>query len=259
MRALILLVLALPSQVAFTLRRTVSMSAQPVTKNVVILGAGIHGASVAYYLTSKFGITPTIIERSAVAAAASGKSGGFLAREWGSGPTTKLHQLSFDMHEELARTLNVESYRRIPTLNVDGNRKGKTNASWLDRNCQSSLMDGATAQVTPLELTNKLIDASVAKGARFVRGTVDGIDIEEGQVKGVRIKGQDAVPADQVVVCLGPWSGVMCEDWFDMPLPMEGIKSTSLVYKDLEVIRKEPYACFCAEDVNGCHLELYPR
>ena len=48
-------------------------------------------------------------------------------------------------------------------------------------------------------------------------------------------------------------------DWFGMDLPMEGVKSTSIVYKDLEPIRTEPFACFCAEDQNDCHLELYPR
>ena len=40
---------------------------------------------------------------------------------------------------------------------------------------------------------------------------------------------------------------------------MQGVKSTSIVYKDLEPIRTEPFACFCAEDQNDCHLELYPR
>lgn len=44
-----------------------------------------------------------------------------------------------------------------------------------------------------------------------------------------------------------------------MTLPMEGVKSTSIVYKDLDPIRTEPFACFCAEDQNDCHLELYPR
>ena len=48
-------------------------------------------------------------------------------------------------------------------------------------------------------------------------------------------------------------------DWFGMTLPMEGVKSTSIVYKDLESVRSEPYALFCAEDNNGCHLEMYPR
>jgi hypothetical protein len=40
---------------------------------------------------------------------------------------------------------------------------------------------------------------------------------------------------------------------------MQGVKSTSIVYHDLDAIRKEPYACFCQEDENNCHLELYPR
>ena len=40
---------------------------------------------------------------------------------------------------------------------------------------------------------------------------------------------------------------------------MQGVKSTSIVYHDLNAIRNEPYACFCQEDENNCHLELYPR
>ena len=38
--------------------------------------------------------------------------------------------------------------------------------------------------------------------------------------------------------------GVPVEDWFGLELPMEGVKSTSLVYHDLDSIKKEPYACF---------------
>jgi glycine/D-amino acid oxidase-like deaminating enzyme len=36
---------------------------------------------------------------------------------------------------------------------------------------------------------------------------VDGINIEEGKVTSVRIKGEDPILADQVIMCLGPWSG----------------------------------------------------
>eukprot|EP00961_Rhodomonas_salina_P246522 3330934-Rhodomonas_salina.2 len=36
-----------------------------------------------------------------VAAAASGKAGGFLARGWGNGATRQLHELSFDLHEQV--------------------------------------------------------------------------------------------------------------------------------------------------------------
>jgi hypothetical protein len=53
--------------------------------------------------------------------------------------------------------------------------------------------------------------------------------------------------------------GVAIEDWFGLSLPMQGVKSTSMVYHGIEAIRDEPYACFCEEDSNHCHLELYPR
>jgi hypothetical protein len=82
------------------LRSSMSMTTVPMPR-VVVLGAGIHGASVAYYLSSKFGILPTVVERVSVAAAASGKAGGFLAREWGTGATVEISRVSFDMHEKL--------------------------------------------------------------------------------------------------------------------------------------------------------------
>lgn len=40
----------------------------------MILGAGLHGAALAYYLTRR-GVKPLIVEREKVAAAASGKGG----------------------------------------------------------------------------------------------------------------------------------------------------------------------------------------
>lgn len=78
---------------------------------IVIAGAGLHGAALAYYLTKR-GEKPLIVERHSVGAAASGKGGGFLARDWGSGPTTQLHKQSFRLHEELAKELGIKSYRR---------------------------------------------------------------------------------------------------------------------------------------------------
>ena len=120
---------------------TMSLSIAATSERVVIIGAGIHGCSIAYYLTEK-GHKPIVIERSEVASAASGKSGGFLAREWGSGPTTALHQKSFDMHERLANELHVESYRRLPAISVSENRIKRNAASWLDGYSSTSNLDG---------------------------------------------------------------------------------------------------------------------
>ena len=85
---------------------------------VVICGAGLHGSALAYYLTKMGHKDVTVVEKHSVAAAASGKGGCFLSRDWGSGPTVQLHQESFALHAELAAELGIESYRRIPVLEV---------------------------------------------------------------------------------------------------------------------------------------------
>lgn len=223
-------------------------------------GGGIHGVSIAYHLATKFNTKSIIVEQSAIASAASGKSGGFLAREWGQGPTRALHEISYDMHKQLATTLNLETYREIPTLSVDGSRKGTNTASWLDQRVTSSMMDSNTAQVTSKELVEKMLKATIdTVGTEvLIDGTI-GVDTKDGKVTAVRLESGQTVPADKIIICLGPWSSVAVEDWFGLPLPMEGIKSTSIVYHGIEEIKEEPYACFCAEDRQGCHMELYPR
>ena len=58
------------------------------------------------------------------------------------------------------------------------------------------------------------------------------------------------LPADNVIIAAGPWS-CAAEDWFQgaVKLPMEGIKSTSIVWKQPEsMISVDATALFCGED-----------
>lgn len=236
---------------------------------IVIGGAGLHGAALAYYLSLR-GEAPLVVERHSVAAAASGKGGGFLARDWGSGPTVALHKVSFALHEELAGTLGIESYRKIPVVSVTpGTRSKRTKdiVPWLDGDlADSSWMDKeGGAQVAPKELCTKLMDAAVANGAELRIGTVEGLNeasTEEGgterTIDSVVVDGE-AVPCKAFVCTMGPWAA-LAQDWFDIPVPMTGIKSTSIVFKAKEGEEVEPFALFCGEDDRfGTHLEVYPR
>ena len=232
---------------------------------IVIAGAGLHGAALAYYLTQR-GVKPLVIERHSVAAAASGKGGGFLARDWGSGPTVQLHHTSFALHAELAETLGIESYRRIPVVSVTPGRRTKRTRDlvpWLDGEmAQMEYMDqDGGAQVAPYELCTKLMDAAVAAGAELRIGAVEGVETEDdgdaSRVTAVRVDGE-LVPCSALAVTMGPWAA-FAQDWFGFPVPMTGIKSTSIVFRD-ERRDVEPFALFCGEDDRfGTHLEVYPR
>ena len=237
---------------------SLSATASSLTKSkVVILGGGIHGASIAYHL-SQLADPPhiTVLERSRVAAAASGKAGGFLAREWGSGSTVQLHQHSFDLHKELAEKFQLSSFRLLDVLSLDGTARAKrpaggNAASWLDRQVKSSSLSGAAAQVTPLELTERLM---LESRAEVVIEIAQGLERNAaGELVGVKTASGRVLEADKVCVSMGPWSGVWVEDYLDVRFPMEGVKSTSVrvslcIFFTLEVLS--------AKSVDSGHLVI---
>ena len=239
---------------------------------VVICGAGLHGSALAYYLTllarrAGTDVKVTVVEREGVASAASGKGGGFLARDWGSRETQALHEVSFALHAELAEELGITSYRRIPVLSVTpGERTARTHqhAPWLDGDISDSqIMDAdGGAQVSPKELCSKLMDAAIEQGAKLVIGCVEGIRKsavgENGleTISGLIVDGS-VIEAEACVITMGPWSSI-AQEWLDMVIPIAGLKSTSVIFQSKEEV--EPYALFCGEDPRfGTHLEVYPR
>src|SRR2546427_8484024 len=94
-------------------------------RHVIVCGAGVVGASVAYFLARR-GIAATVVERTGVACAASGKSGGFLALDWCDGsPLGPLARASFTLHAELAAELSTDyGYRRMETFMLAARERG---------------------------------------------------------------------------------------------------------------------------------------
>src|SRR2546427_10074666 len=94
-------------------------------KHVVVCGAGVMGAAVSYFLASR-GVAVTVVERSAVACAASGKSGGFLALDWCDGsPLEPLARVSFALHAKLPREVGTDyGYRRMDTFMLVARERG---------------------------------------------------------------------------------------------------------------------------------------
>jgi glycine/D-amino acid oxidase-like deaminating enzyme len=283
------LVLIICCSLRFQPAMALSMSAAAATrKNIVVIGGGIQGVSVAYHLakaTAPAGAdtTITILEAIQPASAASGKGGGFMARGWGDGsPTQRLHELSFDMYEELAAEVHCTSFRKLPVLSVapgTGKKKaGKSNPElanimpkWLDETAVGRVspmgFGDDTAQITPKEFVDCML-ASSNHNIQIVKGVCTGIETKAGsepgteQVTGVQYQAagnendddgntaeSSILKADAVIVAAGPWS-CAAEDWFHgaVQLPMEGIKSTSIVWKKPENFDVDATALFCGED-----------
>jgi glycine/D-amino acid oxidase-like deaminating enzyme len=231
----------------------------------IIAGGGVFGSACAFFLQKRGVSKLLILEReSAIGVHASGKSGGFIAGgSWGNGVTSELHETSFALHKQVAEELGVASYRTLPTFSVAYRKPTAKSVavSWVDQLVNVSRMDERTAQVTPLELTTKLLHASGAE----VRLNTEVIGVTRDQmgnvtaVKTVNASGESATIDDvqRFVCCMGPWAGIFLEDAFGVSLHMQGITSYSLVYPAQEEL--EPAALFCAEDSHSCHLEFYPR
>src|SRR5947208_10082022 len=105
---------------------------------VVICGGGVIGACTAYFL-SRRGIDVTVVERTEVACAASGKAGGFLALDWCAGsPLDALARRSFVLHAELADQLGndwghrrMNAYSGVVVRDNDARRRTPSKLDWL--------------------------------------------------------------------------------------------------------------------------------
>jgi glycine/D-amino acid oxidase-like deaminating enzyme len=207
---------------------------------VVICGGGVIGASIAYYLSQQ-SVETVVIERTGVANAASGKSGGFLALDWCDGsPLAPLARRSFDLHAILAKTLDRDwGYRRIETLSVIASTqrdvapyRNLPSPDWLGDDAAVYSRIGATdttAQLDPAAFTNAMMDAAINKGAALIEGAVEGITLSPlgDQVTGVIVDGAE-MAADAAVIAMGPWS-ILASQWLPLP-PVDGSKGHSLIF-----------------------------
>ena len=204
----------------------------------IIIGGGAIGASVAYHLAGR-GADVVVVERSAVACAASGKSGGFLALDWCDGTRVDaLARRSFALHAELAEELEGDwGFRRMTAY---AGTVGRSSApisraagpGWVSPEVaiHSRLgSSGTTAQVHPAAFTSAMMHAAEERGAELLLGQVTGLLFRGDRVVGVRLEDGETLEGDAVVIAMGPWS-VLAAGWLPLP-PVYGLKGHSLVFE----------------------------
>jgi glycine/D-amino acid oxidase-like deaminating enzyme len=236
---------------------------------VVICGGGVIGACAAYFL-SRRGIDVIVVERTGVAAAASGKAGGFLALDWCAGsPLDALARRSFQLHAALPDEIEGDwAYRRMNAfsgfafLDDDARRLRAIKLDWLSDGVKITQRLGTpqtTAIVHPRKFTSAMMDAAQALGAELRLGQITNVvrTADGSRVRGAEVDGA-LMEADVVVLAMGPWS-LLASQW--MPLPaVFGQRSPSLVYDTGTEVPPDALFLDYSEASGGAvSVEVFPR
>lgn len=242
---------------------------------IVIAGGGIIGSSTSYYL-AKSKIACTIIDPVGIAPAASGKAGGFLARDWSDGsPIGLLQQRSFDLHAQQAEDLGAANidYRRLVCMAVGCDERAAAVAKpggkkldgvdWADINVLPgrNQMGGTEtiAQVHPKKLCDAMWKYSQDNaGSKLVIGkVVEAIMDDDGSISGVKLDDGSTVECDALVIACGPWTDAT-KSWFPTEIGksiprMFGVKYHSILIRSPRVLDEAVFFSGHGDP------EVYPR
>jgi glycine oxidase len=225
--------------------------------DVVVVGAGVLGCSVAYWL-SKQGFRVTVIEKEGLASGASGMSlavAGVLTAD-DSASATEFSRVS-RRFRNVAAELSGESgidvgFREDPFLRVafgdeeaaqlrSAAADGGSNPEWLDRNTarlQEPLLGDVVGalrarlfQVLAYPFCLALMRVAETHGALLRPGVAEGIERHDGRVAGVRLKGGEVVAAPHVVLAMGPWTALL-ESAIGIPPSVYPMRGQLLVLRE---------------------------
>lgn len=230
------------------------------TADVVIVGGGVAGCAVAYYLTT-MGARPVVVEREQVAGAASGFAQGGLYTMSGpgmDGPFFPLAKESLRLHRELHPVLtqatgldsrlaekdiltvalehdDLEALRALRTQQEANDFTvdwcDDTQVRELEPGIGPGVLGGMLTRHTWLldsdTLTKSLMQAAEAQGAQLRIADVRGLRWDGDRVTGVYLAGGETISCENVVLAMGPWSAFLRE-WLGVDVPVRPVKGEIL-------------------------------
>ncbi len=229
--------------------------------DVAIIGGGVIGCSIAYYLARQ-GIRSTVFEQRRFGSGASGATAGVIGPLQHIPPTSRatlaLGLRSLEMFPTLASELSEAGvdpeFRQNGILSValtaGQAEELKRNLTWqgetglgarwlssrevLDRepfinpDVLGAVFSPREGHLRGQRLVDALVHAASKLGASFVEGTeVTGLETQGRRVTGLRVAGATH-PAGHTVLAAGPWSGIAGR-WVPDRIPVRPVKGQRIL------------------------------
>ena len=231
------------------------------TADVVVVGAGVVGCSVAYYL-SRQGASVLLVEREAIASGASAHATGFLSllgNEFSDGDSFEFGLAAYREFSALAPDLEAATNidlmcQRRPSLRLalDDDEVCTVQESmawqqkyvpihWIDadevrqieprltQRVKGAVYEEESTQLDSYRLTLALAQAAEKHNARVLLRPVTDLIADGGRVSGVRTTGGD-IRCKTVVLAAGTWSAPF-EQALGFPIPVRPLKGERLLLR----------------------------
>ncbi len=227
--------------------------------DVVVIGAGVVGCSVAYYLARE-GVSVTVVEQEAIGSGASAHATGslsLLGAEFTPGPSFQLARASFSEFEQIVPELESATgmdllYQRRPSLRLALDdeeadlikgmmvwQEPHVEMRWIDAkevhsieprlspSVVGAVYEDESAQLDSYRLNLALGGGAELKGAEIIYREVTGLVTSGSTVTGVRTASED-IHCDTVVIAAGTWSRAFTP-WLGFPVPVRPLKGERLL------------------------------
>ena len=201
--------------------------------DMIIIGAGVQGASLAFHLARR-GVEVLVLEKRFVAAGATGRSSGLVRMHYDVRQDTELAWLSFqyfrDWKQRIGGTCgftrtgflqlvasadtpllqaNVAMHKSIgvPVELIGADEVRRLAPSFSTDDIQFAAYEPESGYAMPSDTAASLLNAARDHGARLVQDcAVTGLSVQSGKVRGVTTPhGEFSAPI--VINAAGPWSG----------------------------------------------------
>ena len=231
----------------------------PASADVVVIGAGVVGCSVAYYLARE-GVNVTILERESIGSGASAHATGslsLLGAEFSPGASFELARASdFEFQQivpELEAATDIDLlYQRRPSLRLALDeeeadlikslmvwQQPHVRMHWIDAQEVHSIeprlspsiigavYEDESAQLDSYRLNLALCRGAELLGADILYREVTGLVTDGTAISGVRTASGD-ISCSTVVVAAGTWSRAFTP-WLGFPIPVRPLKGERLL------------------------------